>query len=350
VPLQTGQHGGYVRIVDAKTFPSAFSRPISYVMETVVVEKEGSLSRTDRNTYDGPRDDQHDKVKVQEQKTTITEERLHPEEALFLHMRGLLRIRPKQRKDPIEEDISRSAAADSTLSTQDLFNILPTCRIPLAAYLAYAHLRSQGYILMRYTDQRMRLLCRRKQFGRLIKDDSDSNTILQKIGGCGVRSMSNETAGSFGSTTSQNGGKVESDANNLPIKICPFRSQLSDDVAKAPPPGVTTLEIDGNTGKSKICLSYYAYNPNARFKRSNPGIPDFGVAVMPYRSDNGNGPTFDILNYLVSMCEEEECPDLKKDLNKSGGSLNGIPLRVITVADGGAVIAFGVTKGDVPCI
>lgn len=121
----------------------------------------------------------------------------------------------------------------------------------------------------------------------------------------------------------------------------PLRLLLSDDVATAPPPCVvfypTWTEKPAN-----LRLAYYAYNPNAHFKRTNPGLPNFGVAVMPFRI----GPTFDVLNSLVSLVEEDE--------GGGGTSLNrpksGIPLRVVTVADGGAVIVFGVTNGDVPNI
>ena len=66
---------------------------------------------------------------------------------------------------------------------------------------------------------------------------------------------------------------------------------------------------------------------------------------MPYHSNNGNGPTFDIMNSLVSMCVEGEGTELKKDAAKIE-----IPLRVVTVANGGAVVAFGMTNGEVPSI
>jgi len=304
----------------------------------------------------GDEDDEDD------EKKTITEERLHPEEALFLHMRGLLRIETDPSGDPLSE--CRSAANNSSMTTQDLFcKMLPDCKIPLAAYLAYAHLRAQGYILMRYTDQKLGLLCRRNRQDRSItselEKDLDSNASIpggKRGGGDGILSTSKGITDnsdcqtiSHSEETKQTYDNVSMTSNNARIKTCPLRSQLSDDVAKAPPPCVVTMGSDGNTGKPNICLAYYAYNPNARFKRSNPGIPDFGVAVMPYRSEYANGPTFDILNSLVSICEERECPDLK-NMNNSSDTTSGIPLRVITVADGGAVIVFGVTNGDVPCI
>ena len=53
-------------------------------------------------------------------------------------------------------------------------------------------------------------------------------------------------------------------------------------------------------------------------------------------------PTFDTLKSLVSMCESSNCEE------EGENSTTGMPLRVATVADGGAVIIFGVTHGEVP--
>ena len=52
-------------------------------------------------------------------------------------------------------------------------------------------------------------------------------------------------------------------------------------------------------------------------------------------------PTFDTLKSLVSMCESSNCEE------EGENSTTGMPLRVATVADGGAVIIFGVTHGEV---
>ncbi len=110
------------------------------------------------------------------------------------------------------------------------------------------------------------------------------------------------------------------------------------------------------SGDVRPRLAYYAYKPNSRFKRTNPGLPDFGVAVMPY---NDNQPTFETLFALVSMCEgggrngadnDDDIVDDDAGGGGGGGGGIGIPLRVVTVADGSAVIAFVVTNGEVPSI
>lgn len=444
--LPNSQHGGYVQIVDAKGkfFPCGFSRPVGFVMEAVCGKKRnrseitsdpGVVRKIGNATSDGDSGDGNARegstvdcvvdahppkleTDGQYQKKTITAERLHPEEALFLHLRGLLRIQAHPNGILAESTFIKPSPTQFSMSTQDLFcKMLPECNIQLAAYLAYAHLRAQGYSLIRYTHRRMELLRRMhelklKQSTELDKmvRSNDSNSFAKSTKGKGsgegpgcvgipgfpdnddCRDVSQnaktehesvpdnndcEDASQNAKTenkrvlgiydcedVSQNDKtKIESTPDNDDCEDAspnaktengddtismsssterfrsrPLRLKLSDDVAEAPPPCVVSLQTDEKTGKPNISLAYYAYNPNARFKRSNPGLPDFGVAVMPFYSDTTGEPTFDTLASLVSMCEDEE--------NSNGG----IPLRVVTVSDGGAVIAFGVTDGNVPSI
>ena len=77
-------------------------------------------------------------------------------------------------------------------------------------------------------------------------------------------------------------------------------------------------------------------------------MPDFGVAIMPFHSDKSTDePTFDTLASLVSMCESSR---VEKEGEDTDSGRSSIPLRVVTVADGGACMAFGITHGDVPSI
>lgn len=354
---QTHFGGGYVRIVDArgKSFPCGYSRPVrsasAVTADEIMVagkkrsrhEISGETRCSDHN--DDALEDEGDaskpircESKLSTQKVTITEERIHSEEALFLHMRGLLRIESSNNNAEDDNDTSKRKSS-TTLTTQDLFcTMLPECKIPLAAYLAYAHLRAQGYILIRYTDQRMELLCRMQRQKRSTKlEETLQNNDLHL-----------ERTPDSASETNQKNAEHENDDGSVPVKSSQerFRTRslrllLSDDVATAPPPCiVSSNDVDDATTINNR-LAYYAYNPNAHFKRSNPGLPNFGVAVMPFR----NGPTFDTLSSLVSLVEIGVGGGENSEHTKSG-----IPLRVVTVADGGAVIAFGVTNGDVPCI
>ncbi|KAL3776097.1 hypothetical protein ACHAW5_002749 [Stephanodiscus triporus] len=360
IPNNGQHHGGYVRIVDAKgkSFPCGFSRPVGHVIEAVVTGKKRNrfeMGGIKASTCKVP-DELGRESEVVQRKKTITEERLHPEEALYLHLRGLLRIVSSHSE---ESEASERKEINRTLTTHDLFcNVLPDSNIPLAAYLAYAHLRAQGYILIRYTEQRMKLLCSLKNSSErpnqssTLKETIQANHIV--FSSTNVKETKPEESANISErrpinvdreVTSRSDEKCSSGDDGMfttsseeRFRTRTLRLKLSDDVATAPPPCVVSLEGNECVRRPEIRLAYYAYNPNAHFKRSNPGLPDFGVAVMPF---NDNQPSFDTLNSLVSMCEGAE------DI---GNTKSGIPLRVVTVADGGAVIAFGVTNGEVPSI
>ena len=358
----TGGGGGYVRIVNAqgKSFPCGFSRPVGTVLPTmvggdvVVAGKKRCRQEISNNSNmhnecgefeDEGVDTNSTQQKTTNQKVTITEERIHPEEALFLHMRGRLRIETSTTTSSHNLTASNANQQPTrlTLSTQYLFCImLPECNIPLAAYLAYAHLRAQGYILVRYSDQRMKLLCK-------MQHQQQQNLSTQSVTEMSQNAVS--TSERVSNTICDVNQKIQQSANGdgcIPVKSSgersrtrPLRSLLSDDVANAPPPCVVS-----SPDESEACiesptnntyrLAYYAYNPNSHFKRSNPGLPNFGVAVMPFR----NGPTFDDLMSIVGGGRSDHSDRINSD----------IPLRMVTVSDGGAIIAFGVTNGDVPNI
>ena len=447
---RTHHHDGYIRIIDAKGkfFQCGFSRPIGSVMEVAstgnnknkrshsqIMEMVPTLDMTsccdddasknnncghdDGIVVDAPTTGQSTQNEAQptEVKKTITEERLHPEEALFLHMRGLIRIdteMPSQQQPVMEQaaddnsptqetkKTSTSPATTTTkytttMSTQDLFTkMLPECNIPLAAYLAYAHLRAQGYNLIRYSENRLGLLGememmnmrRQQQRQQQQQHNGDDDTLhdqtkleqeKQQIDMPEQNTDKEESAVTImnedGSTTTS--ATANNNNTRYYSKERQLKTRLSNDVATSPPP------CNGMSGSSSdnsdvVRMAYYAYNPNARFRRSNPGLPDFGVAVMSFHSsdnsDNNshdtNGPTFDVLQSLVAACEGKGRDDqLLLNNNEDDGSDNGggkrgnengsstannnttgIPLRVVTVADSGAVIAFGVTNGDVPSI
>ncbi|KAL3812084.1 hypothetical protein ACHAXA_002781 [Cyclostephanos tholiformis] len=416
-------NGGYVRIVDArgKSFPCGFSRQVGHVVETATAETAGGVvgggkkrSRCAATVDDSPEssraavgDDRSLLSREAEEeaamglvgqqhgrKRTVTEEHLHPEEALFLHLRGLLRIvsssssSSNNDEDDDDDDVGgegsvkasacneRRGGANhpmSTLTTHDLFfEMLHETNVSLAAYLAYAHLRSQGYILVRYTERRMALLREIMQMndgGERPKDNHSSIALddgeeTMQTKNDAISPPTNDVGGvttcdeklittSGGEMVADDDREVTShseekhkcgdDGATLTIssegrfKSRALRLRLSEDVATAPTPFVVLSRRDDGNGRAMIPpdarLAYYAYNPNSRFRRTNPGLPDFGVAVMPY---NDNQPTFDALYSLALMCE------------KDAGVGGGIPLRVVTVADGGAVVAFGVTNGEVP--
>ena len=315
-------HGGYVRLVSCKgrSFPTAFTQPTSCVIENVVrvkkrrrTELRGGDDRADsgERTTSGATDVVS--TETFQRKRTLTEERLHPEEALFLHMRGLLKI-----------ETNRS---EEVMTTKDLFAVLEDCRVPIPVYLAYAHLRAQGYILARYTKARVDLLCDVMKYGseeaartarkaRERQGEVDIEKLPQNDG-----FIMEETVASI---TSEKHAAVLQPSHMDP-KDNPCK-RLTADIAWSPPPRVSNLG-----GLDAPSLSYYAYSPNALFRRTNPGMPDFAVAITQFHSDTG--PSFESLKSLVDT-----------------STLDGLPLRVAAVADSGVVLVLGAKTGCVPSI
>ena len=368
---------GYVRIDSkGKSFPCGFSRKVGYVMEDIpIVGKKRSRSETqDMNTNCNTSTfttSDTQTATTKQQKRTITEERIHPEEALFLHLRGLLRIESSKTSSSNRGEVeSKEESGNSTkvLSTQYLFDkMLPDCNIPLAAYLAYAHLRQQGYILIRYSDERIKLLCALDSSNNKAQQlqSNDSATLdntTKQVNETDIKEVNCDISNneSILNDKVEIGGDIFISSSSRERYLSrPLRSKLSDDIANAPPPCVVSLSNDDvstsaqSSGKmpNKIRLAYYAYKPNAQFRRSNPGIPDFAVAVMPFHSDEStHEPTFDTLASLVSMCESRRSCDDEKEGEDTYNSRRSFPLRVVTVADGGACMAFGITHGEVPSI
>ena len=370
-------HQGYVRIIDAKgkSFPCGFSRHVGCVMENVPICKKRSRSEQDMKTNcntSTPITSDATTANTKQQKRTITEERIHPEEALFLYLRGLLRIESSNisisNGEEVESKEESSSGSTKVLSTKYLFEkMLLECNISLAAYLAYAHLRQQGYILIRYSDERIKLLCALDSISNKMQqlqpnysatlndtsiqfDEADTKEVNSETSN--LKSMPNEE------DKMEIGGDVSMTSSSRERYLSrPLRSRLSDDIANAPPPCVVSLSTDNvstsaqRSGKipNEIQLAYYAYKPNAQFRRSNPGLPDFGVAIMPFHSDEStHEPTFDTLASLVSMCESSS--DEEKEGEDTDSNRRSFPLQVVTVADGGACMAFGITHGDVPSI
>ena len=349
------QHDGYVRIPDAKGRNTCgFSRPIGTIMETITVarkKRSHSLISKGLECTKNDNDISADKDATAEnetntsdtiqQKRTITEERLHPEEALFLHMRGLLRIQYNH------ED----------MSTEDLFcKMLPECKISLPAYLAYAHLRSQGYILIRYSAKRIELLMARslhlkaKDSSATVEGEESKNDSLEVAESTKKAEMQGESKNdNLEVADCTKNDEIQNSSNNSWRQA---KQNLSDDVARASPPCVVLFdEWNSNCSQDlNTRLAYFAYSPNSNFKRSNPGLPDFGVAIMPFHSSGASAPTFDTISALVALCEGKRSGGSDESNDSITATSNEIPLRIATVADCGAVIVYGVTRGDVPVI
>jgi len=197
--------------------------------------------------------------------TTITKEHLFVEDVVFLHERGLVEV---------NDDMG------SLLNSSHIYNLLEPLGLSLPVYLANAHLRAQTYRVVRHTPGRRQILEGMESLLRQSGNDEEEESI-------------------------HNGVKTP-------------RRCLRDDAISAAPPKVAT--------SSSPSIAFDVYQPDSNFSRSNPGLPDFYVAVTYY-----NEPRLDF-GALVSLLQE----------------CQGVPLKIATVSDAGTVIMFGITDAGAP--
>ena len=116
---------------------------------------------------------------------------------------------------------------------------------------------------------------------------------------------------------------VEKWSQYLPLERChDVEPQEEEELAEEEQhavPGACTLP-------STSPIAYDVYGPNSAFKRTDPGRPEFCVAIASYAEAS---PGFRSINALVSIAR-------------------GVPVRISTVADGGTVVMFSLTDYGVP--
>lgn len=108
------------------------------------------------------------------------------------------------------------------------------------------------------------------------------------------------------------------------------RLELRRRMLAAPPPSILDSNKTNMSWDEKDAepIAFDVYLPKKSFKRSDPGSPDFHVAIACYSIPS---PPFSFITSLMDACD-------------------GIPLRLAVVADGGTVIMYGLTRYEVPCI
>ncbi len=237
---------------------------------------------------------------------------LFMEEVLFLHERGLLHVA----KDDVDERNKQKEGKDDEkinpfLQTKDLYQImLHQLHMPLQVYLTYSNLRSKNYIVVRHTSNRLNIV-RSIMVENVSKKDNEKNSIQ---------------------TSSQNDlidKKSRKRKRDDRLKL-----DLRFDTFHAPIPFVFGIENndDGNhtfiRKHPNTRIAFDVYKPNSNYRKSNPGQPDFYVAVCNFSQPS---PTFGEIQALISACDK-------------------IPLRMAAVADGGTVIMFGLTDYGVPSL
>lgn len=217
------------------------------------------------------------------------------EEALFLHERGLLIVLFPNGVD--------------TMSSCDLFRLLEENNLSLPIYLAYAHLRSQAYIVLRHVNVHQRL------------DDAEEHE--QEDEKCSATENLGERGDQSVDPTTKRRRKLHLRQKRLNASSPTILSNRHFGKSAIRDP----LEFSEDATRY---IAFDMYNPNSNFRKTNPGRPNFFVAVSHYNAGQ-QSPTFDILMKLVKVCQ-------------------GVPLRLVSVSDSGAIVVFGITDAAVPRI
>ena len=253
------------------------------------------------------------------------------EEALFLRERGLLRV--------WAED------GTSELDLRGLFAMLPGLGVPFAAYATYSHLRAQTYIVLRHSAGRLDLVDRIEELeGTVGSACGDGGDALpgDGTGGGGGGGRGKGGEGPPESGGGRRGGRGRRGERHGILRG--LKKRLRAEEAQAPAPSVLLptesigpdpdpdphpdSDPDGPPPprQSKPPIAFDVYGPNSSFRRSNPGRPEFCVAISPYAAPS---PTFTSVLALMTY-------------------VRGVPVSLATVADGGTVVMFRLTDYGVP--
>lgn len=271
------------------------------------------------------------------------------EEVLFLHERGLVEVyRDTEEKDRLE--------------SKHLFAMLPKLGVPFPVYLTYAHLRAQTYIVMRHAPRRLDIVDalakksarkRKRDEGKGEKESEKADTGVDSTvtsatsepkASIDLEKVDEEEANKSRGKRSANLKKrlravefnapapilmrstdsVEKWSQYLPLErsghdVEPQEEEELAEEEQHAVPGACTLP-------STSPIAYDVYGPNSAFKRTDPGRPEFCVAIASYAEAS---PGFRSINALVSIAR-------------------GVPVRISTVADGGTVVMFSLTNYGVP--
>ena len=295
-----------------------------------------------------------------------TSDYLFIEEALFLHERGMLEVY-SQKKEELDTNTTEESKSTQQqqqqqqqqvlMGTQEIYELmLNSVGLSLAVYLTYSHLRSQSYIVLRHTTNRLEIIRtiaeqsilstrakEAKEETREVQDtkkqeSDDQDTKLQKPEADNEPKQENDDTMTT-KTSDEQGKEQEANKSNdwkrkrkhTPLAM--LKKELRSDAFHAPMPhllryndseNATNVTTNGNTP----ALAFDVYTPNSNFRKTMPGLPDFYVAVTAFAEPS---PTFSTMKGIIRSCE-------------------GIPLKVASVSDGGTISMFGMTDYGVPSI
>ncbi len=222
---------------------------------------------------------------------------LFVEEALYLHERGMIEV-----YHPL---VDTETEHQNQMTTQEIYNLmLNTLNVPLSVYLTYASLRSQTYIVLRHTDNRLNIIRNMEQ-------------------GCNEKLSKPQPQPEHQNEELSSGG-TKRKRNHPGLAV--LKKELRSDSFLAPCPMLMRYNADECSVEKSI--SFDVYNPNTNFRKTMPGLPNFCVVVTALAEPS---PPFSVFKRIIQSCE-------------------GIPLKVATVSDLGTIAMFGMTDYGVPPI
>lgn len=218
---------------------------------------------------------------------------LFAEEVLYLHQLGLIQVLPIDENNDNKNDKGIIA-----LSTKDLFRMCLSSSeskslIPLPIYLTYVHLRSQSYIVYRHG---------------LLKYDEE------KVNG----QQCNNEDDNYRKNEPVNENK-EAWIQDQQLKQFKERKRRAIHATSTS----TTMLFHPNT----IAFDVYLPGRSQKFRKSDPGPPDFMVAVASFHEHK----PFRDIQQMMKICR-------------------GVSLKFATVSETGTVVMFGLNDDKVPIL
>ena len=243
-------------------------------------------SATDQTTRDAKAKTGNPTHKTQ-RPTIVSEWYLFIEEAIYLHERGLLDVHDE---------------TERKMESYDLYQLLPQHGMAWPIYLVYAHLRQQTFKVVRYSQERRKIIQEQIVYLQQEKEEKEQR---QK-----QKQQLQEQQEQQQSPPSKQEKRQKRRPN--------FGMQLRNSAAQARPPPWDDLARH---------LAWDVYPPDATFQKREPGLPSFSVLVTSHASPY----PVDRVRTLV----------LEND---------PVPIKVASVADTGTVILFGVTNIGAPSL
>ena len=196
------------------------------------------------------------------------------------------------------------------MESYDLYQLLPQHGMPWPVYLVYAHLRQQTFKVVRYSQERRKIIQEQISYLRDQKEEKERVEKEQQL--LLEKEQQQQPQEQKEEQKQQPSPQLSNEKKRRPN----FGLRLRKAAAEARPPPWDDLARH---------LAWDVYPPDAKFKIREPGLPAFSVLVTSHASP------FPV-ERLQTLVQEND----------------SVNIKVATVADTGTVILFGVTNIGAP--